>query len=142
MPTPNTNPTHPMLIAPCGIDCRLCRAYLRDRKPCPGCRTDSTFKSKSCITCRIKNCEKLAAANMEYCFTCDVFPCSRLVRLDTRYQKKYDTTVIGNLLHIKETGITNFVENENKKWACPTCGTMRCMHSPQCPSCGYIWHKS
>jgi hypothetical protein len=142
MPTPKTNLTNPTLIAPCGIDCRLCRAYTREKKPCPGCRADNTLKPKFCVTCRIKNCEKLAAEKMEYCFTCTAFPCARLVHLDKRYKTKYGTTVIGNLLSIKETGITNFIENENKKWACPECGTMLCMHSPHCISCGYLWHKS
>ena len=32
--------TTPDLIAPCGMNCSLCRAYGRERKPCPGCRGD------------------------------------------------------------------------------------------------------
>ena len=140
MSTLKENSTSPELIAPCGIDCRLCRAYTRDKKPCPGCRTDGAFKSKSCVACRIKNCEKLTAGKLEYCFACEAFPCARLVHLDKRYQTKYATTAIGNLLSIKEIGITNFVENENKKWACPACGAMLCMHTPQCLFCGHVWH--
>jgi hypothetical protein len=141
MAIPKTNSNTPELIAPCGINCRLCRAYVRDKKACPGCRGDATIKLKSCVLCKIKNCEKLAQGNLEYCFECNEFPCARLTHLDKRYRTKYATSPIGNLTRIQETGILNFVENENKKWACPECGAMICMHQPQCLTCGYIWHK-
>ena len=36
------------LIAPCGMNCRLCLAYIRDKKACPGCLGDDHFKSISC----------------------------------------------------------------------------------------------
>ena len=136
------NSTGPILIAPCGIDCRLCRAYVRERKSCPGCRIDGRFKSNACAACAIKNCEKLVKGNIEYCFDCDEFPCARLSHLDKRYRTKYATGVLDNLLSIKKIGIRNFVNNENKKWACPRCGSMLCMHKPQCMSCGYVWHTS
>jgi hypothetical protein len=134
-----TIPTNPTLIAPCGINCRLCRAYSRDRKPCPGCRGDDTLKSNSCVTCRIKNCEKMINGKIEYCFKCDEFPCARLTHLDKRYRIKYGTNLIDNLESIKKSGITHFVKNENKKWTCPECGSMICMHKPQCLSCGHVW---
>ena len=136
-----TNSTDPTLIAPCGINCRLCRAYIRDKKPCPGCREDNTFKSKSCVTCLMKNCEKMAEGEFSYCFDCDEFPCPRLSHLDWRYRTRYGTSPIDNLLSIKDTGIINFVISEDKKWTCPECGSMLCMHKPQCLTCGFVWHK-
>ncbi|MCX6034209.1 MAG: DUF3795 domain-containing protein [Chloroflexi bacterium] len=136
-----TNPTNPTLIAPCGINCRLCRAYTRDRKSCPGCRGDDTNKSNSCVTCQIKNCGKMINGKIEYCFKCDEFPCPRLTHLDKRYRNKYGTSVIDNLMSIKRIGVINFVKNENKKWTCPECGSMICMHKPQCLSCGFAWLK-
>jgi len=131
--------SNPTLIAACGINCRLCRAYMRERKPCPGCRGDNTFKAKTCVTCRIKNCGKLANGGIKYCFDCDEFPCERLAHLDKRYTLKYGTSPIDNLASIKGIGIRNFVRNENEKWACPKCGVMLCMHEAQCLSCGYEW---
>jgi hypothetical protein len=142
MSTAKANPTIPVLIAPCGINCRLCRAYVRDKKACRGCRGDDTWKSPSCVTCRIKNCEKMAAGNFEYCFECDEFPCERITHLDKRYRTKYGTTVIANLLSIQKNGIEKFVRSENRKWTCPACGAMLCMHKPQCLSCGYVWLKA
>lgn len=136
-----TNSTYPALIAPCGINCRLCRAYARDKASCPSCRGDDALKSKSCVACRIKNCEKLINGNFEYCFECAEFPCARLSRLDKRYRLRYGTSVLENLTSIKNVGVIEFVHDENIKWACPVCGAMICMHKPQCLSCGYEWHK-
>ncbi len=132
-----TKSTFPTLIAPCGINCHLCRAYLRDKKVCPGCRGEDTLKAKSCVTCRIKVCEKREKGKIGFCFDCDEFPCARLTHLDKRYRTKYETSVI----NIKKFGINWFVENENKKWTCPECGEMLSMHKPQCLSCGYAWRK-
>jgi hypothetical protein len=139
----NTKPnsTNPDLIAPCGIDCRLCRAYGRDKQACPGCRGEDTFKSKFCVTCRMKNCEILAEGQLEYCFECDQFPCARLSQLDKRYRTKYETSPIDNLIRIREIGISNFVESENEQWACPECGALLCMHKPQCLACGHAWRS-
>ncbi len=120
-----TNSTNPILIAPCGINCRLCRAYVRDKKACPGCRGDDASKSKSCVTCQIKNCEKLVIGEIEYCFDCDEFPCARLTHLDNRYRTKYGTSPIDNLIGIEKIGIRNFVKNENKKWTL-SCSAARC----------------
>lgn len=129
------------LIAPCGINCRVCRAYDREKNACPGCRGDDVLKAKSCVVCHIKNCEKLVDGNLRYCFECGDFPCARLVHLDKRYRTKYGTSVIDNLRNIKTNGIRKFIETENQKWTCPKCGSMMSMHKPECPSCGYLWNR-
>jgi hypothetical protein len=49
--------------------------------------------------------------------------------------------VIDNLTSIQENGILHFVEDENRKWTCPACGAMICMHKPQCLACGYVWRE-
>jgi hypothetical protein len=129
------------LIAPCGLNCILCMAYIRNKKACPGCRGEDTFKSKSCAACRIKNCEKRAAGKYEFCYECGEFPCALLSHLDKRYRTKYGTSPIGNLHSIQKTGFQNFIENEKLKWACPECGELICMHKAVCLSCGYAWRK-
>jgi hypothetical protein len=130
------------LVAPCGIDCRVCRAYIRvgKSKSCPGCRVDDPGKAISCITCKIKNCEKLVTGKLEYCIECAEFPCLRVKHLDKRYRTRYGTSPIGNLAAIREIGIDQFIETEQIKWTCPECGSMLSMHKPQCLSCGYTWN--
>jgi hypothetical protein len=127
------------LIAPCGMNCRLCRAYTRDRKPCPGCRVEDRLKSKSCVVCRIKNCEKIVNAEVRYCFACDSFPCAGLNHLDKRYRTRYGMSMIGNLENIRKFGIRHFIRNEKERWSCPECGELLCVHNSQCLSCQHTW---
>lgn len=131
--------TSSKLISPCGLNCRLCRAFVRDKKACPGCRADDSLKSQACGTCRIKNCEKIVKGGIKYCFSCDEFPCVHLIHLDNRYRTNYGMSVIDNLKNIKEFGIRQFVRNENEKWTCQECGEVICIHKPQCLSCGHTW---
>jgi len=134
-----TNTIRPTLIAPCGMNCRLCRAYLRDRKACPGCRGNDDFKSKACVSCRIKNCMNIVKSGVTYCFSCDSFPCVTLNHLDKRYRTKYGMSMINNLENIRKFGIRHFLGNEKARWACPECGELICVHKPQCLSCGHKW---
>ena len=128
-----------MFIAPCGIDCRLCRAYTRDRKPCPGCRGNDCQKSDACITCVIKNCKELVTGNHLFCFSCAQFPCVHLRHLDDRYRVQYSVSVLANLERIKAVGVETFVTEETSRWTCPECDMLLCMHKPQCLNCGYTW---
>jgi len=141
MMTRKLTKTNSTLIAPCGLNCRLCRAYVRNKKACPGCRGGDSFKSKTCATCPIKNCGKLIEGSFKYCFSCDEFPCAQVNHLEKRYKSNYGVSVLDNLMAIQKNGISSFVRNENKKWLCLKCGDMICMHKAQCISCGHIWRE-
>jgi hypothetical protein len=127
------------LIAPCGMNCHLCRAYVRNKNACLGCRGGDSNKSKSCITCQIKNCEKKVSGSFKYCFECGSFPCARLDRLDNRYRTKYGMSMIENLTVVRSLGIRRFIENEKKRWACPECGRLLCVHKSECIYCQHVW---
>ena len=132
------------LIAPCGMNCRLCWGYIRERNSCQGClRFDSkeSQKSKYRSTCKIRNCEQITNGKIKYCSDrCDSFPCTRLKQLDKRYRTKYGMSMIDNLKMINEVGIRRFIRSEKLKWVCPECGEMICVHRPTCLRCGYEWH--
>ena len=130
------------LIAPYGLNCSLCRAFVRDRNPCPGCRVGNIRKSNVCVTCVIKNCEELAAGNYQFCFSCAKYPCVDLLHLDHRYRTKYGISVVANLGRIETIGIERFVAEESAKWLCEKCGSRLCMHKPQCTACGHTWQSS
>ncbi len=125
------------LIAPCGLNCRLCRAYTRNRNSCPGCRCDDIEKSQYCVKCKIKYCSQLSKKSAKFCFNCKEFPCANIKLLDKRYRTKYGLSVIANLEFINEFGIRSFVKNEKEKWKCPNCMELLCMHKDVCISCGY-----
>ncbi|MFC2023966.1 DUF3795 domain-containing protein [Chloroflexota bacterium] len=124
------------LIAPCGMNCGLCMAYLREKNKCPGCHGDDTSKSVSCLKCIIKNCEVIRTNNSGFCFECAEYPCKRLRQLDKRYRTKYIMSMIDNLNSIQEIGLTAFVEKEKERWRCSKCGGVICVHRGHCYSCG------
>ena len=132
------------LIAPCGMNCRLCWGYIREKNTCPGCLSkeiQESQKSKYRTTCKIRNCERITKGKTKYCSeNCGGFPCTRLRQLDKRYRSKYGMSMIENLRIIYETGIKQYILNEKLKWICPECGEMICVHKPICLSCGYPWH--
>jgi hypothetical protein len=123
------------LIAPCGMNCGTCLAYLRVKNRCPGCRVLSTDKAITCQRCIIKNCIYFEKTNSKFCYNCKIFPCKRMKQLDKRYKTKYRTSFIENLLMIKENGITNFLHFESKRRTCPNCGSALCVHRSFCLSC-------
>jgi hypothetical protein len=124
------------LIAPCGMDCGVCSAHLRDRNRCAGCGADDAQKVPHCTTCAIRVCDRRATAPAGYCSECEAFPCRRLKQMDVRYRTKYGMSVIGNLERIRDDGLEAFVESERERWTCPGCGAVICVHKPLCIYCG------
>lgn len=122
------------LIVPCGINCGVCIAYLRERKPCSGCR-ESGNKPKHCINCIIVNCDYLAETKSGFCFDCIKFPCLRMRQLDSRYRKNYRLSLIENLKQIQSGGIKEFLEAETTKWTCPSCLKILSVHRDFCLNC-------
>jgi hypothetical protein len=141
MKTIQTKLSSEMLIAPCGLNCAVCHAHLRAKNTCPGCRAEDALKPRTRVICKIKTCEKMQQYGFEYCFECDEFPCGVVKHLDKRYSLKYGTSVIDNLSQIRASGIPSFLMSEEKKWTCPGCGSLLCMHEPQCLSCAYVWNR-
>jgi len=62
-----------------------------------------------------------------------------LLHLDARYKAKYGVSAIGNLERIKAMGVEPFLAEEAIKWSCSECGSLLCMHKPQCLDCGHTW---
>lgn len=108
------------LIAPCGMNCNLCSAFLREEKyivKCPGCRADDHYKPRSCAKCIINHCEILKQNQWQYCSSqCPQFACNRLKNIDRRYRTKYGMSMIDNLNDIEKRGIRAFIAQEEKKW--------------------------
>lgn len=101
------------LIAPCGMNCGVCRAYLRDRNRCDGCAAPGGTRPQYCETCRIRLCEERGGP---FCFDCASFPCDRLRRLDRRYRARYGMSEVENLECIRNHGLGRFLENEHRRW--------------------------
>jgi len=123
------------MIAPCGINCGICLAYLRDKNVCSGCWGDNKQKTPHCSNCIIKNCELLEQTDSKFCYECPKFPCQHLKQLDKRYRTKYHMSMIENLETIKSFGLDRFVEMEHDRWLCNTCEGTICVHKGFCFNC-------
>jgi hypothetical protein len=129
------------LIAPCGMNCAICSGYLAMannvkekgvRIPyCAGCRP----RGKKCAFLK-KHCHRLLSGEVKYCFQCGEYPCLRLRQLDQRYRLRFRMSMIDNLDAIKAKGIAKFLEEEDARWRCSSCGSVICCHNGICFNCG------
>ena len=110
-----------ILMAPCGMNCGICMAYLREKNRCEGCNIESPQKAKHCVVCKIRNCPEKKEVSA-FCSDCCKYPCARLRQLDKRYKAKYSMSMIENLDRIRDFGLDRFMETENSRWVCPRCG--------------------
>ncbi len=124
------------LIAPCGMNCGICMAFLREKNHCRGCRASDRDKAISVLRCKIKNCKVIKKGKADFCFECVDYPCKRLRQLDKRYRTRYNMSMLENLAYIKENGIRRFAGKEATRWRCPECGGTICVHKGICLSCG------
>jgi hypothetical protein len=116
------------LIAPCGMNCGICMAHLREKNRCPGCRAINDNKLITRANCKIKNCETIKKNNWEYCSVkCKEFPCDKIKHLDKRYRTRYNMSMIENLKEIKDKGIRNFLKNQEKKYVFKS--GIKCVHN-------------
>jgi hypothetical protein len=131
------------LIAPCGMNCGICSAYLAcsENIPqrrgkithCTGCR----IRQKKCVYIK-SHCPRLREGSVQFCFECEDFPCTRLETLDKRYRTRYGMSMIENLHELKEVGIDAFLASQREKYRCPRCGGMICIHNGKCYRCDTI----
>lgn len=124
------------LIAPCGMNCGICYAHLREKNRCPGCRSFDSSEPVSIARCKIRNCAGIKSGEIKYCHECVDFPCKALKALDKRYRTKYDMSEIDNLEYIRDNGIRKFMAKESARWSCHACGGVICVHKKSCHRCG------
>jgi predicted RNA-binding Zn-ribbon protein involved in translation (DUF1610 family) len=128
------------LAAPCGMYCGACRHYLARlkgllkekglKKGCPGCRATDRICS------RIKRgCRPLRKKEIPFCGECGSFPCASLNRLDERYRTRYEMSLIENLTKIREAGVETWLGQQRKRFTCPNCGDVICIHDGTCYVC-------
>ncbi len=128
------------MIAPCGMNCSLCRAAQFKEMDlnklgfhkmyCAGCLP----RGKNCTHMK-DACEILGNGRVRFCFECENYPCKRLKSLDKRYKTKYQISMIDNLNYIKQFGMEQFLKKEYDKWQCSNCGELICCHNGLCLNC-------
>ena len=132
-----------LLIAPCGMDCAICSAYLADLHAVPQKRGAISY----CAGCRIRNkrcaylrghCARLQRNEVRFYFECPDYPCQRLGHLDSRYRKKFRMSFIENLEVIRSSGVDQFIGQHQSRFGCQDCGGLRSVHKGKCFVCDNV----
>ena len=127
------------LVAPCGMNCAVCRAYLAYNHGVPRKRGSVTHCS-GCLprgkNCFIKRaCKKLSKKEVRFCYECEDMPCEGVDRVDRRYRARYSVSFVGNLREIEERGIDAFLQSQEAKFKCSACGDVVSVHDGKCYAC-------
>jgi hypothetical protein len=131
----------PELIAPCGMNCCVCKAYLAYSRGVPKQKGKVTHcagclpRGKNCFIKR--GCKKFGGDRVRFCFECADMPCKNLDRIDRRYRERYGASLVGNLRMIEERGVEEFLRAQREKYECPECGDVVSIHDGKCYACGY-----
>lgn len=127
------------MIAPCGLDCAICRRALQEDNPCMGCHGPDEGKSDFCLNhCLIRRCERLRELGSDYCDVCPSYPCEDVMEKETRYNSAYPLfeSPMENLAYIRQHGMEAFLRKEQVAWTCCDCGEVICVHTGICSGCG------
>lgn len=138
-------PFTPEMIAPCGLDCSVCKHALDEENPCPGCRADEPGKYVFCAEkCPILHrCER--PERRSFCFECDEFPCAWVRIRDDCYTHIRDYAMyespIANLIMVRDEGMDRLLKHSRESFTCPKCGGVICVHDGLCRGCGASYHR-
>ncbi len=101
---------------------------------CDGCLSGGTLAAH-CQTCEIRIC---AADNQDdsRCDKCTESPCERIKSLMMMGNYLHRDEYLPNLRKIRETGVQEWVKNEEERWRCPKCGRPMSWYDAKCAGCG------
>ena len=122
------------LLAPCGMNCRVCYVHLKKKNPCQGCQGQVDSKPEHCRKCALKDCTQ--TKGLDFCSDCLSFPCAILKRMDKSYRLRYQVSLIENAIRCKTLGTKQYLSAEKQKWICLACGGVISLHDRVCSECG------
>ena len=136
------SPFTPDLIAPCGMNCGICKQYLAKIHSIPKQRAKVSHcagclpRGKNCYVKR--GCKQLTNHQIRFCYQCaEAMPCPHLARLDKRYGERYGMSMVENQNLLKDKGIDEFLKIQEQRYRCPSCGDVVCVHDGKCYNCNY-----
>ena len=130
------------LIAPCGMNCGICKSYLAysrgvpykkgEVSHCNGC----LVRDKNCAFIK-RDCPRKVGKNLRFCYECEDMPCKQLAKLDELYRARYGMSMVENQKMMQQKGIDEFLRSQAEKYRCPGCGDVVSVHDGKCYACGY-----
>ncbi len=136
------------LAAPCGLYCGVCGIYIAHRDNndkfkeklatvynvsaeqirCQGCLSDDVFVY--CQVCPTKACTE--EKGLEGCHQCDDFPCKIIEDFPLPVGKK---VILRSIPAWRELGTRRWMEEEEKRYHCPSCGYPLFRGAKRCRNC-------
>jgi hypothetical protein len=140
------------LAAYCGLYCGSCetlRAWrekdylllkkeaeesgrLQEEIRCEGCKSDDVIFW--CQRCRIKGCA--IERGLDFCSACIDFPCDLLLEFEG--SQPHHRGVTSELRKIQESGVDEWLKEQDEKWRCPSCDSRTTFYDNECKKCGVI----
>ena len=138
-------PNNEKLVAPCGLYCGACTAYLatHDDRAGTGKAKGPSMQCDACMgngrapahvsKCAIKVCaaEKTKTGR---CSECADFPCSIISDFNNDGVQHHGE-VLENLRQLRTMGITEWTKHEEDRWSCSQCKTKLAWYDAECPKC-------
>lgn len=144
------------MVGICGLYCGTCQNYLAHRENdveqlekiskakgipveeicCDGCISDNVFSP--CVECVHGFRQCAGEKGVTWCFECSDFPCKRLEDFRDIHVVNgisHHENVIEGLRDMKEHGIQQWVEKQDRAGRCPECGKMLYWFARECPGC-------
>jgi hypothetical protein len=106
---------------------------------CHGCKSDTIFIN--CKSCPMRSCA--ISRKVEHCaLDCKEFPCAFYQVPDSEEAKKFlsmiphTKAIPKNVMTIKEFGVSEWLNEQEKAWKCPECQTEFSWYTKICANCG------
>jgi len=100
-------------VAPCGLYCEECTAFLNSE--CGGCRSNNGLSEKYNKYCKIYQCS--SDKNLKICVECKDFPCKffDFFKAETLESSSWFIDVWHNMKQVREIGLTEFL-TKKRDW--------------------------
>ena len=145
------------MVGTCGLYCGTCHHHLarvkddreqledisRDRDVpveeirCDGCLSENVFGPCKVCPYGIRECAR--EKGIRWCFDCGDFPCGRLEEFTGVHVVNgiyHHTHAIDNLKKMKEQGVAQWAEEQDRAGRCPKCGAQQYWFALECADCG------
>jgi hypothetical protein len=153
---------NPELVAPCGLYCGVCAIFIAHRDQnmklkelllrlykggtpekgklphsesltiedikCRGCLSDERFMH--CHQCEIRRCTR--EKGLVGCHQCVQFPCEHIENFPMAVGKK---VILRAIPHWREVGTEKWIEDEEARYVCPSCGNKVFRGAMRCNRC-------
>jgi hypothetical protein len=105
---------------------------------CQGCKSEVLFEG--CKGCKIRYCA--SQKGVEACILCPDYPCQDVTGMkeyidhNLKHELPHIAVIFRNMEGVKESGIENWIKDQDNRWRCPQCGASFTWYQETCNQCG------